>query len=313
MAMEWISKHSVEWASLNQYLTGNQAGVESDTGKFKFGVGYWNSLSYATLSSDALVINTLPTGSAVASLAAASTVVTRDSSANISADAFISSVTSTVTASATTTLTSDSTQIQIFTGTNSQTILLPTTGVVVGRAFVIINQSTSTIQVQSSGGNAIVFVAGNTGGSVVVQANTATPTTAAHWNILSYSATTGYTSGVVAAALRDTNNILSARAFIPGSASTVTAAGTTTLTVGSGSIQIFTGSTTQTVTLPTTSIILGWRATIINKSSGALTINSSGGGLVATVTGGATAQIMANTTTPTTAAHWSVLTNGGTA
>lgn len=313
MAMEFIPRHSVDWASLNPYLTGNQAGVESDTGKFKFGPGNWSTLSYAggTSSGDPLVFNTLPTGSAISAAATASTVVTRDGNANIFADSIIPGVTSTVTAASTTTLTVDSTQVQRFTGTTTQTVLLPTTSVTDGRTFIIDNKSSGLVTIQSSGANTITYAAA--GAVVVVQANTATPTTAAHWTVLAYSSTTGYTNGVPSTAMRDANNILSARVFLAGSTSTATAGTTTTLTVSSNSIQIFTGSTTQTCVLPTTTIILGWKVTIINKSSGAITVNSSGSGLVATVAGGAVAQIMANTTTPTTAAHWSVLSNGGTA
>lgn len=313
MAMEFIPKLSVEWTSLNSYLTGNQAGVETDTGKFKFGPGNWNSLSYASSggSSDPLVLNTLPTGTAVSSSSVASTLVARDSNANVFGDAFIPGVTSTATAASSTTLTVDSTQVQLFTGTTTQTVLMPTTNVTVGRTFTIINQSTGLVTIQSSGANTITYAAAGT--VVTLQANTATPTTAAHWTVLVYAATTGYTNGVPSLLMRDANNIASSRVFLAGSTSTATAAGTTTLTVSSNSIQIFTGSTTQTVVLPTTTIITGWKTVIINKSSGALTVNSSGGSLVATVAGGATAQIMASQSTPTTPAHWSVLSNGGVA
>jgi len=306
---------AAEWAGLNLFVPANTIGEESDTGKRKSGGtagNYWNSLSYTSTASGSYNFDTVPSGSAVATAATATTLAVRDSNANLSADGFIPSSTSTATAAGTTTLTVDSTELQFFTGTSTQTVLLPTTGVPVGRLFVIFNTSTGLVTVQSSGANTIGYAPAS-GGILVVQANTATPTTAAHWTVRSYAATTSYTSGVISVALRDNNNILFARALIAASTTTATAAGTTTLTISSPTIQIFTGSTTQTITLPTTTVILGHRITFINKSSGALTVNSSGGNLVATVAGGATAEVMANQSTPTTAAHWSVLSNGGTA
>jgi len=59
-------------------------------------------------------------------------------------------------------------------------------------------------------------------------------------------------------------------------ATTATAAGTTTLTVASASTQEFTGSTTQTVTMPAPAgLVLGWSTTFINKSTGSVTLNAA--------------------------------------
>lgn len=311
------------WAALDYVLAAGEIGIETDTGLTKAGPGNWSSLPYSALrmptgtpdgtkfARDDGTWAVPPSAGVGDSASTPSTLLMRDANANASADAFLPGTTSTATAAATTTLTADSTQVQIFTGSTTQTVQLPTTGVVAGRTFTIINQSTGLVTIQSSGANTVTYASSSS--VVVVQANTNTPTTAAHWTVLAYAATTGYTNGVISTALRDANNILSARAFMPGATSAATAAGTTALTISSTSIQIFTGSTTQTVALPTTTIQRGWRGTIINKSSGALTVNSSGGNLVATIAAGATAEIMANADTPTTAAHWSVLSNGGVA
>lgn len=105
-------------------------------------------------------------------------------------------------------------------------------------------------------------------------------------------------------ALRDSNANLSADAFMPGFTTTATAAGTTTLTVGSTQIQEFTGSTTQTVTLPTTSVPAGMQFTIVNNSTGIVTVQSSGANTVSSLAGGTTATFTALIATPTTAAHW---------
>jgi hypothetical protein len=105
--------------------------------------------------------------------------------------------------------------------------------------------------------------------------------------------------------LSDLNSVPQANATLMGWATTVTAAGTTTLTNTSSYQQEFTGSTTQTVVLPVTSTLaLGWSFEIINNSTGSLTVNSSGGNLVGTVTAGTTASIVCRLTTGTTAASW---------
>jgi hypothetical protein len=87
--------------------------------------------------------------------------------------------------------------------------------------------------------------------------------------------------------------------------STATAAGTTVLTNSSTYFQFFTGTSTQTITLPVTSTLAtGWTFHIINNSTGNLTVNSSGGNLVITVLPGTTAMVTCIGTTLTTAADW---------
>ncbi len=79
-----------------------------------------------------------------------------------------------------------------------------------------------------------------------------------------------------------------------GVTSTATAAGTTTLSSTSKIIQIFTGSTTQTVTLPAANLFGSGIAVVFiikNRSSGTVTINRAGsdtidGGTSTTLTGG---------------------------
>lgn len=75
----------------------------------------------------------------------------------------------------------------------------------------------------------------------------------------------------------DANGNMNADNFLPSSTSIVTAAGTTTLTVGSNRMQIFTGSTTQICVLPVVStLVLGTQFLIVNESSGNVTVQSSG-------------------------------------
>ena len=86
---------------------------------------------------------------------------------------------------------------------------------------------------------------------------------------------------------------------------TATAAGTTTLVVGSAFKQFFTGSTTQTVLLPVTStLVLGQQFYIVNTSSGDVTVQSSGGNDIQVVTTGTTVLVTCISLTGTTAASW---------
>jgi hypothetical protein len=235
----------------------------------------------------------------------ASTIAARDTSANLSADAFIPTATSTATSGGTTTLTVDSTEVQVFTGTSSHTVVLPTTGVVAGQRFSILNSSTGTVTVQSSNAGVLLNSIA-TSQSAVFTALTATPTTTAHWVVGSFTNNIFRSSATASAvAIRDGNANLSADVFIPGFTTTPTAGTTTVLSVTSTEVQVFSGSTTQTVTLPTSSIVAGHRNTIINTSSGVVTVQSSGANTVTAMAAGTTATFTALTATPTTNTHWS--------
>jgi hypothetical protein len=77
----------------------------------------------------------------------------------VSATNFVSGYTTAATAAGTTTLTSASTQIQRFTGTAVETVVLPVTSTLsLGFIFRIINDSIANVTVQSSGGNEIVIL-----------------------------------------------------------------------------------------------------------------------------------------------------------
>ena len=81
---------------------------------------------------------------------------------------------------------------------------------------------------------------------------------------------TNAASGIV---VKDANSNVAANSFIPGWASTATAAGTTTLTVSSAYYQRFTGTNTQTVVLPAANTVaLGQGFVIDNDSTGNVTL-----------------------------------------
>jgi hypothetical protein len=104
----------------------------------------------------------------------------------------------------------------------------------------------------------------------------------------------------------DSHRDLSANNFISGYNTTVTAAGTTTLTVGSTFQQFFTGTTTQTVLLPVTSTLVdGQSFFIVNNSTGVVTVESSGANTIQAMAAGTTLIVTCISTSGTTAASWS--------
>lgn len=138
--------------------------------------------------SSAPVFNALPTGSAVASAATASTIATRDANKNLTAGQFIEGYTTTATAAGTTTLTVGSTENQVFTGSSTQTVVLPVVSTLVqGTSFTVTNLSTGNVTVQSSGANNIIVLAG--GQTAVLTNNAITGTAASVWNFVTDNAT----------------------------------------------------------------------------------------------------------------------------
>lgn len=240
-----------------------------------------------------------------------------DTNKNLSANSHITGYTTTATAAGTTTLTVASTQLQYFTGSITQTVVMPVTStLVLGQQFVIVNNSTGVVTVQSSGANTIQAMAANT--ILVLTVILTSGTTAASWNP-QYSAKgtiplalggTNVTAVTIAPTATsfagwDANKNLSANAFIDGYTTTATAAGTTTMTIASAQQQYWTGTTTQTVKLPTTSVVAGMTYTIVNLSTGVVTVQSSGANTILAQAANSVATYTALSATPTTAAAWS--------
>lgn len=150
---------------------------ETGTGVLVFGTA-------PTLGSPILttpVINGIPTGTGVATASTASTLALRDSSGNLTENNVIEGYTTVTTAAGTTTLTVTSTQQQYFTGTTTQTLVLPVTSTLaLGFQYTVVNNSTGAVTVQSSGANAIVILAGGT--SATFNVILTSGTTAASWS-----------------------------------------------------------------------------------------------------------------------------------
>jgi len=111
-------------------------------------------------------------------------------------------------------------------------------------------------------------------------------------------------SGASSVMLRDTNQNVAANNILYGYTTTVTAAGTTVLTVSSERTQYFTGTTTQTVTLPTTGVVAGQQYRIVNRSTGIVTVQSSGLNTVLAMSANTDVTFTALVATPTTAGNW---------
>jgi hypothetical protein len=118
-------------------------------------------------------------------------------------------------------------------------------------------------------------------------------------------------SGVASAATvstlaaRDANGNVAVNNSLLGYTTTATAVGNTVLSAASTQTQIFTGSTTQTLTLPVTSdLALGFTFRVVNNSTGAVTVNSSGGNAVLVMRPRSEAVFTCVLTSGTTAASW---------
>lgn len=107
----------------------------------------------------------------------------RDANSNITVNNAIEGYSSTATAGGTTVLTVASSYYQYFTGSLAQTITLPVTSTLtIGHTFNIINTSSGTLTVNSSGGNAVVVMAPSS--QAVIKCISTSGTSAASWDEL---------------------------------------------------------------------------------------------------------------------------------
>lgn len=100
-------------------------------------------------------------------------------------DALYNNFETTATAAGTTTLTAASKVNQLFTGTTTQTVVLPVTSTLtLGRQFFIINNSTGVVTVNSSGGNLVqTLIAGE---NTLLTCILTSGTTAASWDTVAH-------------------------------------------------------------------------------------------------------------------------------
>jgi hypothetical protein len=227
------------------------------------------------------------------------------------ANATLRGWTTTATAAGTTTLTNSSSYQQEFTGSTTQTVVMPVTSTLaLGWSFEITNNSTGTLTIQSSGLNTIGTVTAGTTASIVCVAITGT--TAASWDfdIDGFASETG-TGSVV----RATSPTLVTPALGTPSSGTLTnctfptlnqnttgtAAGlSATLAVASGGTGVTTStgsgnnvlSTSPTLVTPvlgtpTSGALTNCTSIPVNQATGTLPVANGGTGLTSTPANGA--------------------------
>lgn len=134
-----------------------------------------------TLSGTLAIANGGTAKTSVTTVAAATSWAGWDSNKNMSANNLLPAYTTTATAASTTTLTVASTYAQFFTGSTTQTCVMPVTSTLyTGFPFYIVNNSTGNVTIQSSGANNIQIMAAGTT-AYLTCINTGV-TTAAGWN-----------------------------------------------------------------------------------------------------------------------------------
>lgn len=131
------------------------------------------------------VIPILYGGTAVTSVTTSPTATSWagwDANKNFSAEGFVPAYATTATGGTTTTLSVGSAQQQYFTGSTTQTIVLPVTSTLVtGQYFEIVNNSSGNLTVNSSGGNLVQTV--TSGYTCIVTCIGTTHTTAVDWSV----------------------------------------------------------------------------------------------------------------------------------
>lgn len=232
------------------------------------------------------VLNGTPTGTGVATASTASTLALRDANKNLTANNHIEGYTTTATSGTTVTLTVGSTHLQFFTGSTAQTVALPVAStMVLGQQFLIVNQSSAAVTIQSSGGNTVLVLAGSTiagATSALITCILASGTGSGSWETEYYGLIT--TSGKVLSA---TNSLI-----LSGSdGTTMTFPGTSATIARTDTAQTFTGTqvfsqivttinaitaTSNAATVPVTSRI----SNVTNSSAATLTITMTTTGAV---------------------------------
>lgn len=219
-------------------------------------------------------------------------LVLRDANANTQINNVAEGFSTTVTAASTTTLTVASSHTQQFTGTTTQTVVLPNaTTLVLGQQFLILNRSTGVLTLNANGGT-LVQILGSNSQTFVTVTNIAT--SAGTWDsafsssssgtvtsvtftgdgtVLSSTASTAVTtSGTVTAALKTQT----AGTFLAGPTSG-SAAAPTFRALQIPTKHVFTSSGTYT---PSTGILYA-KVTVIGAGGGAVngaTVSGGAGG-----------------------------------
>lgn len=136
-----------------------------------------------------------PTAISMVSTATASSVALRDANANLTANNTLNGYTTTATAAGITTLTVSSTYQQYFTGSTTQTVVMPVTStLVLGQSWNIVNNSTGSVTVNSSGANTICTITAGSSATVTCILTSGTTNTSWSYSLIQNSA--GYVTSI---------------------------------------------------------------------------------------------------------------------
>jgi hypothetical protein len=198
------------------------------------------TLTNAVTGTGKMVLDTSPTISGITS-----------SGANLSLpiiDNIKMGYTTTATAAGTTTLTVASNYRQFFTGSTTQTIVLPVTSTLVtGIAYEIENNSTGLLTVNSSGGNLVGTIPAGVCAHAVCIATATTTAADWDWDYISNTSITGTGSAVLA-----TSPTITTPTITTPTIDTITSAAATALTLKSAGTTALTLSTSQAATFAST-------------------------------------------------------------
>lgn len=306
---------------LGQVLTSNGAGA-LPTFQTLSGSGTVTDFIFtdgANLDGTVATSTSTPTLSIVptSSTPAASSFASHDANVNLSSNNFLSGYTTS--ASTPLTLTVASSNKYYLTGT-AQSITLPVVSTLtLGQTFEFVSDASTVMAIYSSGANLIQALGGNN--QIIVTCISTSGTSAASWTWTAQPARgtglavslggTGLTAVPTVAtastfAAWNSSKNLFANSFLTGYTTTATAAGSTVLSFASTQEQYFTGSTTQTVTLPVaSSMTLGQSFTIVNLSTGVVTVQTSGANTVQAMASNTQLVVTCILTSGTSTASWS--------
>jgi len=158
--------------------------------------------------------------------------------------------TTTATAAGTTTLTVASNYRQFFTGSTTQTIVLPVTSTLVtGIAYEIENNSTGTLTVNSSGGNLVGTIPAGVCAHAVCIGTTLTTAADWDWDYISTTTITGTGANVLGTSPTITTPTIDTITSAAATALTLKSAGTTALTISTSQAATFASTVADSVAI----------------------------------------------------------------
>jgi len=158
--------------------------------------------------------------------------------------------TTTATAAGTTTLTVTSNYRQFFTGSTTQTIVLPVTSTLVtGIAYEIENNSTGTLTVNSSGGNLVGTIPSGVCAHAVCIGTTLTTAADWDWDYISTNTITGTGANVLGTSPTITTPTIDTITSAAATALTLKSAGTTALTINTSQAATFASTVADSVAI----------------------------------------------------------------